>query len=145
MTLIDDLEATNDVALAVTSALEQVLGVDVILAAGAQRQAPTSEACCPKERLARYPCPLPKASPTEIVLIVSERLAAISKRGPDELLTSEAPPQHSKPATAMNPGPAAAGTSGARSRLRPNRSWQPKTSTSSSTRSCRMTNASRAS
>ena len=41
MTLIDDLEATNDVALAVTSALEQVLGDDVILAVGvAQRQAP---------------------------------------------------------------------------------------------------------
>ena len=44
MTLIDNLEATNDVALAVTAALEQVLGVDVILAVGvAQRQAPTAD------------------------------------------------------------------------------------------------------
>ena len=44
MTLIDNLEATNDVALAVTSALEQVLGVDVILAVGvAQRQAPNAD------------------------------------------------------------------------------------------------------
>ena len=44
MTLIDDLEATNDVALAVTSALEQVLGEDVILAVGvAQRQAPDQD------------------------------------------------------------------------------------------------------
>ena len=45
MTLVDDLEATNDVALAVTSALEQVLGEDVILAVGvAQRQAPDHDA-----------------------------------------------------------------------------------------------------
>ena len=44
MTLIDELEATNDVVLAVTSALEQVLGEDVILAVGvAQRQAPTPD------------------------------------------------------------------------------------------------------
>ena len=39
MTLIDDMEATNDVALAVTSSLEQLLGEDVILAVGvAQRR-----------------------------------------------------------------------------------------------------------
>ena len=40
MTLIEDLAATNDVAMAVTAALEQVLGEDVILAVGvAQQQA----------------------------------------------------------------------------------------------------------
>ena len=44
MTVIDDMQATNDVALAVASALEQVLGEDVILTVGvAQRQVPTPD------------------------------------------------------------------------------------------------------
>ena len=63
MTLIDDLEATNDVALAVTSALEQVLGEDVILAVGvAQRQAPDHGPRFPKARPARCRCRSPAAS-----------------------------------------------------------------------------------
>ena len=45
MTLIEDLAATNDVAMAVTAALEQVLGEDVILAVGvAQQVAPGADA-----------------------------------------------------------------------------------------------------
>ena len=48
MTLIDDLAATNDVALAVTSALEQLLGDDVILAVGvAQIARRRPRRCCP--------------------------------------------------------------------------------------------------
>ena len=44
MTLIEDLAATNDVAMAVTAALEQALGEDVILAVGvAQQQAPDAD------------------------------------------------------------------------------------------------------
>ena len=44
MTLIDDISANNDVALAVTAALEQTLGEDVILSIGvAQQQAPNAE------------------------------------------------------------------------------------------------------
>ena len=57
MTLIDNLEATNDVALAVTSALEQVLGVDVILAVGvAQRRGADPGICSPTTRPARSRC-----------------------------------------------------------------------------------------
>ena len=62
MTLIDDMEATNDVALAVTSSLEQLLGEDVILAVGvAQRIAPNQrspsrrrDACGVAARQRRY-------------------------------------------------------------------------------------------
>jgi hypothetical protein len=44
MTLIEDIEATNDVAVAVASALEQVLCEDVIRAVGvAQREAPSAD------------------------------------------------------------------------------------------------------
>jgi flagellar motor switch protein FliN len=89
MTLIDNLEATNDVALAVTSALEQVLGVDVILAIGvAQRQAPSGD-LLPEDATRAVSLPITHGLDAEISLIVSERLAVtLEARAPDELLTS---------------------------------------------------------
>jgi len=89
MTLIDNLETTNDVALAVTSALEQVLGVDVILAVGvAQRDAPTSD-LLPEGPSRAISLPLTEAVEGEIALIVSERFAnALEARASDELLIS---------------------------------------------------------
>ena len=80
MTLIDDLEATNDVALAVTSALEQVLGDDVILAVGvAQRQAPDAD-LLPDGASRAVSLPFTEGVDGEIALIVSEQLA-ITPRG----------------------------------------------------------------
>ncbi len=89
MTLIDSLEATNDVALAVTSALEQVLGVDVILAVGiAQRQAPTPE-LLPEGATRAVSLPLSEAVDGDIALVVSDSFAiALEARASDELLTS---------------------------------------------------------
>jgi flagellar motor switch protein FliN/FliY len=89
MTLIDNLEATNDVALAVTSALEQVLGVDVILAVGvAQREAPNAD-LLPEGAGRAVSLPIINGLDGEIALIVSERLATtLEARAADELLTS---------------------------------------------------------
>ena len=89
MTLIDNLEATNEVALAVTAALEQVLGVDVILAVGvAQRQAPTPDVL-PDGASRAVTLPFTEGIDGEIALIVSERLAInLEARASDELLTS---------------------------------------------------------
>jgi len=89
MTLIDNLEATNDVALAVTSSLEQVLGVDVILAVGvAQRQAPDGD-LLPEDASRAVTLPITVGMEGEIALIVGERLAvALEARASDELLTS---------------------------------------------------------
>jgi flagellar motor switch protein FliN len=89
MTLIDDLEATNDVALAVTSALEQVLGEDVILAVGvAQRQAPNQDVL-PDGASRTVSLPVSGGIDGEIALIVSATLSgALEARAADELLTS---------------------------------------------------------
>ena len=103
MTLIDSLEATNDVALAVTSALEQVLGVDVILAVGvAQRQAPTAD-LLPEGPSRAISLPLTDGVEGEIALIVSERFAvALEARAADELLTSSTSAALEAGASAMN-------------------------------------------
>jgi len=89
MTLIDSLEATNDVALAVTSALEQVLGEDVILAVGiAQRQAPNADVL-PDGTSRAVSLPITNGLDGEIALIVSDTMATtLEARASDELLTS---------------------------------------------------------
>jgi flagellar motor switch protein FliN len=103
MTLIDSLEATNDVALAVTSALEQVLGVDVILAVGvAQRQAPTAD-LLPEGPSRAISLPFTDGVEGEIALIVSERFAvALEARASDELLTSSTSAALEAGASVMN-------------------------------------------
>jgi flagellar motor switch protein FliN/FliY len=89
MTLIDDMEATNDVALAVTSALERVLGEDVILAVGvAQRDAPSPE-LLPVGATRAVSLSIADGITGEIALVVSDQLAAsLEARAADELLTS---------------------------------------------------------
>src|ERR1700722_4228887 len=89
MTLIDDVQATNDVALAVTSALEQVLGEDVILAVGvAQREAPGADVL-PEGATRAVSLMLSEGIAGEIALIVGSQLsAALEARASDELLTS---------------------------------------------------------
>src|ERR1700722_11567290 len=89
MTLIDDVQATNDVALAVTSALEQVLGEDVILAVGvAQREAPGADVL-PEGATRAVSLTLSEGVAGEIALIVGSQLsAALEARASDELLTS---------------------------------------------------------
>ena len=82
MTLIDDLEATNDVALAVTSALEQVLGEDVILAVGvAQRQAPDRD-LLPEGATRAVSLPFTDGIDGEIALIVERALAVTLEARP---------------------------------------------------------------
>ena len=83
MTLIDDMEATNDVALAVTSALEQVLGEDVILAVGvAQRLAPDQDLLPLGATRAVSLAAHRRASTARSRLIVGDQLATCSKLGP---------------------------------------------------------------
>ena len=103
MTLIDELETTNDVVLAVTSALEQVLGEDVILAAGvAQRQAPTPD-LLPEGTTRTVALPLSGSSDGEIALVVSQQFAVmLEARASDELLTSSSIAALEAGATAMN-------------------------------------------
>lgn len=89
MTLIDELEATNDVVLAVTSALEQVLGEDVLLTVGvAQRQAPTPD-LLPEGASRAVAVPLAGDSDGDIALIVGQQFATmLEARASDEMLTS---------------------------------------------------------
>jgi len=93
MTLVDDLEATNDVALAVTSALEQVLGEDVLLAVGvAQRQAPDQD-LLPAGPTRAVAIPFTQGIDGEVALIVGDRLAtALEATASDELLTTSTNP-----------------------------------------------------
>jgi flagellar motor switch protein FliN/FliY len=102
MTLIDDMEATNDVALAVAAALEQVLGDDVILAVGvAQRQVPTPD-LLPAGTLRAVSLAFSDGITGEIALVVSEQLAtSLEARAADELLASSAAPALEAGATAM--------------------------------------------
>jgi len=89
MTPIDSLEATNDVALAVTSALEQVLGEDVILAVGVpQRHAPNAD-LLPDGPSRAVSMPMTNGVDGEIALVVSDTMATtLEARASDELLTS---------------------------------------------------------
>ena len=89
MTLIDDIEATNDVALAVTSALEQVLGEDVILAVGvAQRLAPNADVL-PLGATRAVALGISAGIEGELALIVGDQLAtSLEARAADELLAS---------------------------------------------------------
>src|SRR4051794_5483034 len=103
MTLVDDLEATNDVALAVASALEQVLGEDVLLAVGvAQRQAPDSS-LLPDGATRAVTLPFTQGIDGEVALIVGQELAtALEATAADELLTSSATAALEGGATAMS-------------------------------------------
>jgi flagellar motor switch protein FliN/FliY len=103
MTLIDDMEATNDVALAVTSSLEQLLGEDVILAVGvAQRIAPNQD-LLPAGTTRAVSLTVSSGIDGEIALIVGESLAtALEARANDELLTSSVTPALEAGATAMS-------------------------------------------
>jgi flagellar motor switch protein FliN len=103
MTLIDDMEATNDVALAVTSSLEQLLGEDVILAVGvAQRIAPDQN-LLPVGATRAVSLGVSAGIDGEIALIVGEALATtLEARANDELLTSSVTPALEAGATAMS-------------------------------------------
>ena len=103
MTLVDDLEATNDVALAVTSALEQVLGEDVLLAVGvAQRQAP-NQGLLPEGPTRAVSLPFTQGIDGEVALVVGAQLAtALEATASDELLTSSASPALEAGATVMS-------------------------------------------
>ena len=103
MTLVDDLEATNDVALAVTSALEQVLGADVLLAVGvAQRQAPTP-GVLPDGPTRTVSLPFTQGIDGEVALVFGQELAtALEATASDELLTSSTSSALEAGATAMS-------------------------------------------
>ena len=103
MTLVDDLEATNDAALAVTSALEQVLGEDVLLAVGvAQRQAPNQD-LLPEGPTRSVSLPFTQGIDGEVALIVGSQLAAaLEAAAPDELLTTSSGPALEAGASAMS-------------------------------------------
>jgi flagellar motor switch protein FliN len=103
MTLIEDLAATNDVAMAVTSALEQVLGEDVILAVGvAQQQAPGAD-LLPEGTTRSISLQITGDLEGEIGLIVGDQLAtALEARAPDEMLTSATAVALEAGATALN-------------------------------------------
>jgi flagellar motor switch protein FliN/FliY len=89
MTLIDDLEATNDVALAVTSALEQVLGENVILDVGVAQRQMTDQDVVPEGPTRTVSLGVSDGIDGEIALIVGAPLAgALEARAGDELLTS---------------------------------------------------------
>jgi flagellar motor switch protein FliN/FliY len=103
MTLIDDMEATNDVALAVTSSLEQLLGEDVILAVGvAQRIAPDQD-LLPLGATRAVSLTISAGIDGEIALVVGEQLATtLEAQANDELLTSSVTPALEAGATAMS-------------------------------------------
>ena len=102
MTLIDDMQATNDVALAVTSALEQVLGEDVILAVGVAQPAPDQDAL-PAGATRAVTLQIADGVDGEIALIVSDQLATtLEARAADELLTSSTAPALEAGATAIS-------------------------------------------
>jgi flagellar motor switch protein FliN/FliY len=102
MTVLDDMQATNDVALAVASALEQVLGEDVILAVGvAQRQVPTPD-LLPAGATRTVSLGLTGGVTGEIALVASEQLATqLEARAADELFTTSTAPALEAGATAM--------------------------------------------
>ena len=104
MTLIDDIAATNDVALAVAAALEQVLGDDVILAVGVAA-APGSRRRHPARRrdARRRRCRSRDGVVGEVALVVGEQLAtAMEARARRRARSRRARPRRSKPApTAM--------------------------------------------
>ena len=103
MTFVDDLEATNDVALAVTSALEQLLGEDVLLAVGvAHRQAPNLDVL-PDGATRSVSLPFSQGIDGEVALIFGPQLAtALEATASDELLTSSAGPALEAGANAMS-------------------------------------------
>jgi flagellar motor switch protein FliN/FliY len=102
MTLIDDIEATTDVALAAASALEQVLGEDVILAVGvAQREVPSPD-LLPAGATRTVSLSIADGITGEIALVVSDQLAtSLEARAADELLTSSTTPALEAGASAM--------------------------------------------
>jgi flagellar motor switch protein FliN len=103
MTLIEDLAATNDLAMAVTSALEQVLGEDVILAVGVPQQAAPGADLLPEGTTRAVSLPLAGALDGEIGLIVSDRFAImLEAHAPDEMLTSASSAALEAGATAMS-------------------------------------------
>jgi flagellar motor switch protein FliN/FliY len=103
MTLVDDLQATNDVALAVTSALEQRLGEDVLLAVGvAHREAPTQD-LLPEGPSRAVSLPFIQGIDGEVALVLGQQLAAaLEATASDELLTSSTSPALEAGASAMS-------------------------------------------
>ena len=147
MTLIDDIEATNDVALAVTSALEQVLGEDVILAVGvAQQQAPDGDLAArgrDAHGVARHHRRRRRRDRAD-----RGRAARRRARGPRRRRAAHderGPGARSRRDRDERPGRRARCTSGARPKSRPRPSRPPTAPTSSCTRCSRTTSGSRAS
>jgi flagellar motor switch protein FliN/FliY len=103
MTLIDDLQGTNDVALAVATALEQGLGDDVILSVGvAQPHAPTAD-LLPAGATRAVSLTVSDGANGELALIVTDQLAtALEARAADELFTSSTAPALEAGANALS-------------------------------------------
>jgi hypothetical protein len=70
MTIISDLAATNDIAMAVAGALEQLLGEDVILAVGMPRQDAPGADSVPDGAVRAVAMPFVDGIGGEIALIV---------------------------------------------------------------------------
>ena len=147
MTLIDDMEATNDVALAVTSSLEQLLGEDVILAVGvAQRMAPDQD-LLPAGATRAVSLPVTDGIDGEIAL---DRGRPARDHARSRAPTTSCSRRASRPAleagaTVMSGLVADEVHLGPRDRGRDRIAARATTPTSSSTRCSRTTNASRAS
>lgn len=84
MTLIEELAATNDVAMQVTAALEQVLGEDVILSVGLPRQEPPDPDVLPGGDLRGALVTLSGALHAQVTFLAGAELAAtLEQRSPD--------------------------------------------------------------
>lgn len=91
MTIISDLAATNDIAMAVAGALEQLLGEDVILAVGMPRQDAPGADSVPDGAVRAVAMPFVDGIGGEIALIVRADFAlAIEAAAPDEALATGA-------------------------------------------------------
>ena len=89
--------------MAVTAALEQVLGEDVILAVGVAQQHAPDQDVMPAGATRAVALGLADGVAGEIALIVSDQLAtALEARAADELLTSATAPALEAGATAIN-------------------------------------------
>lgn len=93
MTLIDELAATNDVAMNVAAALERVLGDDVILAVGLPRREPPGPEVLPAGDIRGVLVTLSGALDARVLFFASAELAAsLEQRASDEVLTGSLGP-----------------------------------------------------
>lgn len=84
MTLIEELAATNDVAMQVTAALEQVLGEDVILSVGLPRQEPPGPDVLPDGDLRGALVSLSGPLHAQVTFLAGAELAeTLEQRSPD--------------------------------------------------------------